>query len=168
MITLNVSATSISPDYVPKGLSAFFSLSYDNVFDSDIKCFSLNLGLPLFPQSEKTTLHMVLFTQFSPDVSMFDLYIGCGLTVYTFRQILSISGNVGFNYSIILLNHFAYITDIKMNVDIPIYQGHNISFGAGLRHRNALRISNWMNLSDDYYKIYNSYFFEIGYRYIIN
>ena len=169
LITSNVFATSISPDYKAKGLSLFSSLAYENIFNSNSKYFTLDIiETSIFPSSEIFTEHFGLLTQFSTDINIFDFYGNLGFTIYPFKKILSISGNFGFNASLFLWNHFSYITDIKINIDIPIYKSHNITFGVGLRHRNALRIFNWMKLTDDYYNIYNSYFFEIGYRFIIN
>ena len=161
-------AFSVSPGYEAKGLSFFTQLSYDNIFNSDYKYFVLDIfGFSIFPPSPKFTLHMnYLSVPFSLDVKIFDLNYGLGFTVYPFKKIFSISGNFNFGWSIFIFNHFSYITDLKLNVDIPIYKGHNISIGSGLRHRNALRISNWLNLDENYFKSYNSYFFEIGYRFI--
>jgi len=53
-----------------------------------------------------------------------------------------------------------------MNIDIPLYKSHNLTIGAGVQHRNAVKLIGYIK-SDSYYGIYNSYFFEIGYRYII-
>ena len=166
--SLNLFSVSVTPDYKPKGLLFSSSLTYENVFDSDYKYFTLNiLELSVLPASDVFTLRLNLLTQFSPDINIFDFYYGMGFAVYPFKKYLSISGNFNWNFLFFLLNHFSYTSDIKMNVDIPIYKSHNVTFGVGLRHRNALRIINWLDLKDEYYDIYNSYFFEIGYRMIL-
>jgi hypothetical protein len=161
-------ATTVSPDYKAEGLGIISSLSYDNIFNSDYKCFTLDiLGISIFPSSPIFTGRInYLAIQFSPDINIFDLFYGVGFTIYPFKKIFSLSGNFNWGLSLFLFNHFSYIADIKANLDIPIYEGHNISLGAGLRHRNSLKMINWLNLDDSYYEIYNSYFFEIGYRLI--
>jgi hypothetical protein len=157
---------SVSPNYKTEGLFFDFSLSYDNIFNTDDKCFTLDImEVSIFPSS-RMTCHIGLITQFSRDVNIFDLYCNTGFTIYPFKKILSISGDFGFNYFLIILNHFSYIADIKLNIDIPIYKEHNLTFGAGLRHRNAIRIINYLKLNN-YYNVYNSCFFEIAYRFII-
>jgi hypothetical protein len=70
--------------------------------------------------------------------------------------------------SIFLLNHFSYTSSIKINIDIPIAQYQNITIGTGLQHRNAIKIFDYFNLNQNYYGIFNFYFFEIGYRIKIN
>jgi hypothetical protein len=162
-------ATSVSPDYKAEGLGWFSSLSYDTIFDSNYTYFTLDiLEASFFPSSSVFTGHFGLLTQFSFDIDIFDLYLNLGFTLYPFKKILSVSGNFGLGLSFYSLNHFSYITDIKANIDIPIFKGgHNVTFGAGLRHRNALKIIGYLNLDSEYYNIYNSYFFEMGYRFII-
>ncbi len=169
LITLNIYAMSVAPGYVPKGLAAFASLTYETVFDSDNNYFTWDiLEVSLFPpSSEIFGAHWGIVTQFSTEIHIFDLYIDMGITVYPFKKYLSFSGNFGFNYFFMLLNHFSYFADIKMNLSIPIYKNHHITMGTGLRHRNAVKIIDWANLHDDFYHKYNGYFFEIGYRYII-
>jgi hypothetical protein len=161
-------AITVSPDYKAEGLGWFSSLSYDNIFNSDYKYFTIDIfGVSLFPSSSKYTGHLGFLTQFSFDINIFDIYYYLGFTIYPFGKIFSISSNLNLGWSLFIFNHFSYITDIKANIDILLYKGCNITFGAGLRHRNALKISNWLKLNDNYFKIYNSYFFEIGYRFII-
>ena len=101
------------------------------------------------------------------DINIFDVYYNFGFTVYPFKKIFSISGNFDLGGSLCILNHFSYMADIKSSIDIPFYKEHNLTFSIGLRHRNSLRIINWLKLDDNYFKIYNSYFIEIGYRFII-
>ena len=164
---INIFATSVSPDYKSEGLGIFSSISYDNIFNSDYNMFTIDIiEVSLFPSSKIITGHWGIITQFSTDINIFDLYLNLGFTVYPFKKILSFSGNFCFNYLFFILNHFSYMADVKVNIDIPIYKTHNITFGAGLRLRNALRIIDYLNLGDNYYKDYNSYFFEIGYRLI--
>ena len=153
-------ATSVSPDYKSEGLGLFSSLSYDNVFNSNYKFFTLDiLGISLFPSSNFTGHFNFFTTQFSSKNNIFDIFYGLGFTIYPLKKIFSISVNFNWGWSLFILNHFSYIADIKANIDIPIYGGHNISLGVGLRHRNSLKIINWLNLDDAYFKIYNSYFF---------
>ena len=167
LVAFNISATPLLPEYQPKGLAFFSSISLDNIFKSSNKYFTLDvLELSFYPSSDIITTHVGVMTQFSAHVSLFDLYTNMGMTIYPFGRILSISGNFGINHSLFLLNHFAYLVDIKINLDIPIYLFHHISLGAGVRHRNAMKMINWMKLKDEYFNIYNSYFFEIGYRWI--
>ena len=156
---------SMQPPKDPiKGLILYSSFSYDKVFNSDDAIFTINvLQFALLPSSE-LTIHMGYLTQFSPSLSVFDIYLGLGLTYYPFEKIFCISGNFYYGLSLFLLNHFSYILDLKANFDIPIYKLHYITIGAGLRHRNALGIINYFNLGDDYFNIHNCYTFEIGYK----
>lgn len=89
-----------------------------------------------------------------------------GFTYYPFGQILSITANIGIDFGYAFLDHFLYIADLKLNIDIPVCEPHNISFGAGLRRRDCFKWFNWMGFNDNYYNSYNSYFFEISYRLI--
>jgi cell division protein FtsI/penicillin-binding protein 2 len=162
----NIFAMSPSPDYNVEGLLLCGSLSLDYIFDSSDKYFTLDLmEFSLFPPSSSMTIHIGTITQFSFDVNIFDIYESVGVTIYPFKKIFSLSTSICYGLSIFTLNHFSYIADIKANIDIPIYKGHNVTFGVGLRHRNALKIIGYFNLHEKYYNSYNSYFFEIGYRY---
>ena len=167
--SIDLLAFSFSPNHEvvdEGGTLLFFSLSYDNDFNSRNKIFSLNfLEFSFLPSPiSRSSMHIIFLTQFSKDISVFDIYLGLGLSLYPFKRIFSLSGNFYYGLSIFTLNHFSYIADIKANIDIPIYFPHNLSLGAGLRHRNALRIIDYFNLNNSYYKVYNCYFFEIGYR----
>ena len=159
--------SSSSDDKNEGGLLFFSSFSYDILFNNNSKIFTLNvLEFTLF-SSPKGSLHIGYLTQFSPDISIFDMYLGFGVSFYPFEKIFSLNGNVYYGLSIFTLNHFSYIADIKANIDIPIYNIHNLSIGIGLRHRNAIRIIDYFNLNENYYKIYNCYIFEIGYKIIL-
>ena len=155
-----------SSNHAEGGQLLFFSLSYDNIFNSDNKIFTLNILEFSMMSSPSGSFHIGYITQFSRDISVFDLYLGAGTTLYPIKKIFSICGNFYYGLSIFTLNHFSYIIDIKTNIDLPIYKVHNISFGFGLRHRNALKIIDYFKLNDSYYNIYNSYIFEVGYKII--
>ena len=156
-----------SSNYAEGGQLLFFSLSYDNIFNSNNKIFTLNILEFSMMSSPAGSLHVGYITQFSQNISVFDFYIGAGVTWYPFKKIFSASGNFYYGLSLFTLNHFSYIVDLKTNIDIPIYKIHNLSFGFGLRHRNAIKIIDYFRLNDSYYNIYNSYIFEIGYKIII-
>jgi len=151
------------------------SLSYDIVFNNSYRIFTLNIL-----DVSAVGIQMSYSAQFSPDVSVFDVYIHYGF-IYPFGRIFSIRGSIGHNLlPLILLHHFSYIASARINIYIPIsrkiyssvysnreYSRNNLMFGMGLRHRNAIRMFNYLNLSDRYFNIYNSFFFEIGFRHYI-
>jgi hypothetical protein len=122
------------------GQLLFFSLSYANIFNSSNKIFTLNILEFSMISSPAGSFHIGYITQFSQNINVFDIYIGAGVTLYPFKKIFSVSGNFYYGLSLFTLNHFSYIIDLKTNIDIPIYKIHNLSFGAGLRHRNAIKI----------------------------
>jgi hypothetical protein len=168
IFSINVFATSVPPDYKSDGLGWFFSLSYDKIFNENNGYFTLDIfETSILPSSSIWTWHLGILTQFSFKINIFDIFYSMGFTVYPLRKILSFSGNFGFGWSLMTLNHFSYLADFKTNIDIPIYKEHNLTFGAGLRHRNSIKIIDYLNLGNDYHRIYNSYFFEIGYRFIM-
>jgi hypothetical protein len=168
LVSSSVFAMSVSPDYKAEGgLWLNSSLSLDYIFDSIDTYFTLDLfEASLLPPSPSVSGHIGTIMQFSFDVNIFDIYENMGVTIYPFKKIVSLSANIGSGLSIFTLNHFSYIADIKVNIDIPIYNAHNVTFGVGLRHRNALKIIGYFNLNENYYNSYNSYFFEIAYRFI--
>ena len=158
---------SVSSDYNAEGgLLLFNSFSFDILFNGNDKVYTLNIMEFSFFSSPKSSLHIGYLTQFSRDLSVFDIYIGGGATLYPFQKIFCLSGNFYYGLSLFILNHFSYIVDIKANVDIPIYKIHYLSVGSGLRHRNALGIIDYFKLNQNYYKINNCYIFEIGYKII--
>ena len=159
-----VSSMSLVPGTEIKGPVLSASLSHDRVFNSDIDIFTLNIFQAYFTPMG---IHLGLVTQYSPDVSVADLYFTGGFTYYPFEKVFSIDGTFGFGLSIYTLNHFSYLLDLKAKFDIPLYREHHITAGAGVRQRNALEIIGYIPLDSSYYHVYNSYFFEVGYRYIL-
>jgi hypothetical protein len=71
-----------------------------------------------------------------------------------------------------VLNHFPYLINSKMNIDIPVYKNivnltyHVLSIGVGIQHRNSIKLIGYIE-SDNYYGIYNSYYFIFSYRILI-
>ena len=155
------------PRYEAEGLSFDVSFNYGKTFNNELDIYSLGLFEHFIP-SGNFTENFVIFTIFSPDVNIFDFYYGMGFTYYPFDRIISFSAYFGIGLSIYaLLNHFPYFVNANVNIDIPIYRGHHITFIAGVQHRNAFKLIGYIK-SDTYYGIYNSYFAGIGYRYIIS
>jgi hypothetical protein len=90
-----------------------------------------------------------------------------GITVYPFRDIFSITAHTGISLSNITLNHFAYTGNLKAGVDIPVfrnYSRHYLFLGSGLRRRGAVRLFDYMDIPDYYFKIFDTFFFEMAYR----
>jgi hypothetical protein len=168
-IALNKSAFSLSysPDFVADRLVFNITFDYGKTIDNEIRIININLLFSPFP-SRPATFDYGLFCTFSPDKTIFDLYTFGGITFYPFRKIFSLSCGFGIGISMYaLLNHFPYLMNIRANFDIPIYKMNHITFGAGVQHRNSIKLIGYIG-SDNYHGIYNSYFLELGYRLIIN
>jgi len=148
----------------PIGLAVDFFVNYGRVFNDETQI--VNIGLVGGgPGSDTASIHYLFMTTFSPDAFIWDLYSGVGIAFYPFKRIFSISGGMAIGVSIYaLLNHFPYLLYAKGNLDLPIYKNQHISFGAGVQHRNAIRIIGYIP-SSTYYGAYNSWFFEVSYRY---
>jgi len=165
-LSISVFSTSYAPDFEPEGLVFDVSVDYGKTFNNELRIINLELLFSPFP-SRPATFNYGYLSTFSPDKIIFDLYAFAGITYYPLRKILSFSCGFGIGASIYaLLNHFPYLLNAKMNIDIPLYKSHNLTIGAGVQHRNTVKLIGYIK-SDSYYGIYNSYFFEIGYRYII-
>jgi len=165
-LSVFVFSISYAPDFVPEGLVFDVSVDYGKTFNNELEIINIELLFSPFP-SRPATLNYGYLSTFSPDKIIFDLYTFGGITYYPWGKILSFSGGFGIGASLYaLLNHFPYLLNAKMNIDIPLYQFHNLTIGAGVQHRNAVKIIGYIK-SDSYYGIYNSYFFEVGYRFII-
>jgi hypothetical protein len=151
-------------DYEPEGFIIDFDINYGKTFDNNLSIINLKMFAPVISDEKKLTMNLGVSTTFSPDINIFDLYLLVGLTMYPFGKYLSLTFDAGIGLSLILtLNHFPYILSVKGNVDISIYKSHNITIGAGVQHRNTIKLLDYANLVN-YYGIFNSYFFEIGYR----
>ena len=166
LINLNAFSFHIDNDN-DRTILLFYSFSYNLLINDTPKIHSFNIIELTFLESKNTSIHFGFFTQFSPDISLFDIYLGGGTTIYPFQKVLSFSGNFYYGLSIFTLNHFSYIIDAKMNLDILKYKIHCFTIGTGFRHRNALKIINYFKLDENYFKNYYCYFFEIGYRIIL-
>jgi hypothetical protein len=154
-----------SPGYVPKGLQFDFDLNYGKTLDNNVSIINMAMFIPMMHGDGSLTANLGLSTIFSLDTNIFDLYFLGGMTMYPFKKYFSITFDFGIGFSyIIYLNHFPYMVNVKGNIDIPIYGNHNLTIGAGVQHRNTVKIFDYLKLNNNYYGIYNSYFFEIGYR----
>ena len=166
-----------SSDYEPELDVLHISIDYGKTFNNEVRI--INLELSLFPYSleQHWTINFGLLSTFSPDKFIFDLYAFGGFIYFPFGRILSLTFGFGAGCSMYaLLNHFPYLLNAKMNIDIPIDEfynestgsgvQHNLTIGMGVQHRNAVKLFGYIK-SDSYYSIYNSYFFEVGYRAII-
>jgi len=165
-------ALSYSPDFKPNGLAFEVAVDYGKTFKGGTRIINLEFfGCP-FP-ARPVTLDFGMLTLFSPDVCIFDVYAYGGFTYYPFNKVLSLSVGWGIGCSIYaFFNHFPYMANAKVNIDIPVDKSdyaivHALTLGAGVQHRNAAKIIGYIE-SDDYYGVYNSYFFEICYRLFIN
>ena len=166
-LSIFVYPISYAPDFEPEGLVFDVSIDYGKTFNNELRIINIELLFFPFP-SRPAAFNYGLLSTFSPDKIIFDLYAFGGITYYPFGKILSFSCGLGIGGSIYaLLNHFPCLLNAKMNIDIPLYKFHNLTIGAGVQHRNAVKLIGYIE-SDSYYGIYNSYFFEIGYRFIIN
>jgi hypothetical protein len=160
----SASSSEIDFDYQ---LVIDFDINYGRTFDNDMSIYNIK-GIAPWGMGGNINFMAGLSATFSFDQNIFDLYaILLGLNIYPFGKYLSFTFDVGLGLSSILIsNHFSYITSLKINIDIPIIHYHNITIGAGIQHRNAIKIFDYLNFNSNYYGIYNSYFFEIGYRFI--
>ena len=165
--TAHASAFHPPSDSNTGGSLLFCSLSFETAANADCKLYTLDI-LELSPGSTPhISPHFGLITQFSPDVNVLDLYVNFGITVYPLKKMFSFSADFAFNYFWMILNHLSYLAGIKANVDLPLYEGHKLTLGIGLRRRDAVRLFDYLQLGKDYYELYDSRFFEIGYRYVI-
>ena len=156
------------PGYEHTGFECDYVIDYGRTFDNEFSIINFKITASV-GSSDYYSSNFALSTTFSLDTNIFDLYFLFGGTIYPFKKYFSISFDIGMGGSyIIFLNHFPYTISIRTNFDIPIYKEHHLTIGAGLQHRNSIKIINYLNLKDTYYGIYNSYFFEIGYRIFIN
>ena len=154
-------------DYEQKGFSYDFAFDYGRTFDNELSIINFKITASV-GSSDYYSSNFALSTTFSLDTNIFDLYLLWGGTIYPFKKYFSISFDLGIGGSYLLfLNHFPYIISVRSNFDIPIYKEHYLTIGAGMQHRNSIAIFNYLNFMDSYYGIYNSYFFEIGYRIFI-
>ena len=162
------SPISIFPDYEYPGFKCDFVIDYGQTFDNELPIMNFKITASV-GNSGHFSSNFGLSSTFSWDVNIFDIYLLWGGSFYPFKKFFSISFDMGIGGSYILfLNHFPYIISIRGNFDIPIYKEHHITIGAGLQHRNSIKIFNYLQFKDTYFGIYNSYFFEIGYRIFIN
>ena len=173
-------AFSFSPkfdEYEYEGVVFNISIDYGKTFNNEVRIINLELLNELMILSRPITVIYGHSLTFSPDKFIFDLYFFGELMFYPFGKIFCLSLGLGQGYSMFaLLNHFPYLLNVKMNIDIPIYTFHNLAtgmgvqhnliIGMGVQHRNAVKLFGYIK-SDSFYGIYNSYFFEIGYRAII-
>lgn len=151
-----------------RGFFADFSVSYDHVFSGDDSALYLTpYDLGLLTQSEYWFIHQSMLIQIPLAMKLFDIYMILGITVYPFRDIFSITAKAGISLSNITLNHFTYTGNLRTGVDIPVfrnYSRHFLSLGSGVRHRNGLSFLDYMSIADDYFKMFNTFFFDVAYR----
>ncbi|MDR1429027.1 MAG: hypothetical protein LBI85_01945 [Spirochaetaceae bacterium] len=151
-----------------RGFFANFSASYDHAFSGDGSTLCLTpYDLGLLTQSEYWFLHQSMLIQLPLNANLFDVYMALGITIYPFKDILSITVNAGISLSNITLNHFTYIGNIRTGTDILVfknYSRHFLSLGTGVRHRNSILLLDYIQVSSDYLKLFNSFFFDIAYR----
>ena len=156
------------PGYEHTGFECDYVIDYGKTFDNELSIINFKITASI-GSSDYYSSNFALSTTFSLDANIFDLYFLWGGTVYQFKKYFSISFDIGIGGSyLFFLNHFPYIVSIRSNFDIPIYKEHHLTIGAGMQHRNSIKIINYLEFKDTYYGIYNSYFFEIGYRIFIN
>jgi hypothetical protein len=150
------------------GLFSNFALAYDRGFESPASAFYFTVfDVSLLPPSEYWAAHAGLLLQFPKTIKIFDFYMNAGLTVYPFKDIFSLSAELGLSLSNFMLNHFAAQTCLKANLDIPVfrrYSRHFLSLGSGVRYRAGFPLFDYMGVSSDYYKPFRTFFFEIAYR----
>ena len=160
-----LSLAPLPPDYEAKGFIIDFDIDYGKTFDNNISIINMKMFSPFLPDENKISGIFGISTTFSLDISILDLYFISGITLYPFKKYLSLTFDIGLGFSYILfLNHFPYILSVKGNFDIPIYKEQYLTIGAGVQHRNSIKIFDYLKLNKNYYGMYNSYFFEIGYR----
>jgi hypothetical protein len=151
-----------------RGFFANSSASYDRAFsDSASALYLTPYDIGLLTQSDYWFLHQSLIIQIPLAMKIFDVYMALGITAYPFRDILSVSANAGISVSNIILNHLAYTGNLRAGVDIPVFRNYNrhyLSLGTGLRHRSGIRLFDYMDVPEDYFRIFNTFFFEIAYR----
>ncbi|MDR0388568.1 MAG: hypothetical protein LBH73_00680 [Spirochaetaceae bacterium] len=151
-----------------RGFFANFSASYDHAFSGDYAAVYLTpYEMDMFTKSDRLIVHQGLLIQIPVSLKIFDVYMVLGATVYPFRDILSVSAKAGISVSNIILDHFTYTGNLRVGADIPVfksYSRHFLSLGAGLRHRNGIRLFNYMHISGDYLKPTNTFFFDLAYR----
>ena len=165
-IVNNSFSFTYSPDFVAEGLVFDISVNYGKIFKNGYDITNFEFLFSPYP-SHSTVLNIGFLTSFSRDIKIFDIYAYGGFTYYPFNKILSFSCNIGIGASIYaLLNHFPYLINAKVNIDIPIYKKNNITLGVGIQHRNSIKLIGYIK-SDNYYGIYNSYYVIMGYRFII-
>jgi len=166
LVLSNAFSFTYSPDFDPEGLLFDFSVNYGKIFNTEYDLINIEFLFSPYP-SRPLTLNLGILASLSPNISIFDLYTYLGLTYYPFGRILSFSCNIGIGCSIYaLVNHFPYIVNAKVNIDIPIYKDNYLTLGIGAQHRNALLLLGYLK-SESYYGVYNSYYFVLGYRIII-
>ena len=157
---------TLAPGYVPEGLLTDIDFSYGRTFRDGKSIMTLEGWLTAFP-APVFAANIGYSFMFSPHLSVWELYGCVGMTVYPFRKILSFSFGIGTGLSfLLLLNHFPYFVDVRMNLDIPLYKNHHLTVGAGLLHRNTIKLINYVKFKN-FYGIHNTYFFQVGYRFII-
>jgi hypothetical protein len=163
-----LSAGPVLPETRSHGLFSNFALSYDHGFEDIAAALYFTVfDVSLLPPSEYWAFHIGMLLQFPVTIKIFDLYVNAGLTAYPFKNILSLTAELGLSLSNFLLNHFACQTCIKANVDIPVfknYSRHFLSLGSGLRYRGGFPLFNYMGVPAGYYEGYKTFFFEIAYR----
>jgi hypothetical protein len=165
-LSIYVFALSYASDFEPEGRLFDIAVDYGKTFNDELRIINFESLFSPF-SSRSGSFDYGLLLVFSPDKIIADLYAFGGITYYPFKKIFSLSCGFGFGCSMYaLFNHFPYLLNIKLNIDIPIYGFHNLTIGMGVQHRNAIKLFGYIS-SDSYYGIYNSYFFEVSYRYII-
>jgi len=154
---------SFPPDYQPEGLFAEINFDYGRTFKTNKTIMCLEAFIFALP-SPVVSFNVGYLFMFSPNLYVCDLYGTTGLTWFPVK-FMSLNFSMGLGTSFLLFfNHFPYMLETRINFDIPVTKNHYITAGAGLQHRNTIRLFNYLKW-DNYYGIHNTWFFQIGYRY---
>jgi hypothetical protein len=151
-------------DFQLEGVIINSEFSYHLEFNSNNIVLDLNLlQVSIFPGSDYVTFHLGVLVQYCPTLSYFDVTDSFGFIYYPFKEILSFSFNMGMSLSDCLLNHFTYLVNAEMNIDIPFYPENYLTIGMGIQHRNAFDLFGYFD-TGNYKRVMNTYCFSIGYR----
>lgn len=156
------------------------NINIGRTFDNNTTIFNINTGVGgliignyNFENNKTGPLYLYLnwSSLFSFNINIFDIYFNFGFMWYPWKKYFSLAIDTGLGFSSLILNHLSYRSSIKGSIDIPIkYENtyhdsvYNITIGAGIQHRNCIKLFDYLDISENYFKIYNSYFFEIGFR----